>query len=337
MKRKVLIIYTGGTIGMEKNYETGSLEPFDFRYIFEKLPEVNLLQCEVAIHPFQKPLDSSDIGPKEWSEIASCIKNNYHKYDGFLVLHGTDTMSYTASALSFMLRNIRKPVILTGAQLPIGDLRTDAKENLLTSLNYVSIYDGDEAVIQEVAVYFAYKLMRGNRSLKYSSEYFDAYQSPNYQILGHSGVNLTINRDALYRPKEDSKFYCDLHFSSEVIFWRIFPGMSFDILENIDNVKVIILQVFGSGTIFNNKKTEVTLKKLRHKGIEIIIISQCISGEISFGKYSNSNIFKNIGAINGKDLTAETAIIKAMHILDNPKYQESFAETFQKNICGEIK
>ena len=154
MKRKVLLIYTGGTIGMEKDYETGSLRAFDFGNIFEKMPEMKLMECEVFVHPFAKPLDSSDMGPEEWRIIANYIFDNYKKYDGFLILHGTDTMSYTASALSFMLKGLTKPVILTGSQLPIGDLRTDAKENLLTSLYYASLYEQNEAVIQEVAIYF---------------------------------------------------------------------------------------------------------------------------------------------------------------------------------------
>ena len=172
MKRKVLLIYTGGTIGMEKDYETGSLRAFDFGNIFQKLPEMKLIECEVDVHPFKKPLDSSDMGTKEWKIIAKLIGKNYDLYDGFVILHGTDTMSYTASALSFMLKNLSKPVILTGSQLPIGDLRTDAKENLLTTLYYASLYENNEAVIQEVTIYFEYKLLRGNRTLKYSAEYF---------------------------------------------------------------------------------------------------------------------------------------------------------------------
>ncbi|MBW8361187.1 MAG: asparaginase [Kaistella sp.] len=336
MKRKVLLIYTGGTIGMEKDYKTGSLNAFDFGNIFRKIPEMNLLECEVSVHPFSEPLDSSDVGPKEWKIIANYIGKNYEKYDGFLILHGTDTMSYTASALSFMLKNLRKPVILTGSQLPIGDLRTDAKENLLTSLYYASLYENDEAVIQEVAVYFEYKLLRGNRTLKYSAEYFDAYQTPNYHLLGQSGVHLNVERDFLWRPKTDEKFTVDSHISQDVLFWRIFPGMHLEHFSEIPNMKVLILQVFGSGTIFNTEKTQQTLQLLRNRGTEIVVVSQCVSGGISFGKYSNSNIFTKIGAISGHDMTAESAISKAMHLLENPNYEGSFAENFNKNLCGEV-
>lgn len=336
MKRKVLLIYTGGTIGMEKDYETGSLRAFDFANIFRKIPEMKLIECEVSVHPFKKPLDSSDMGPNEWKIIANYIGKNYENYDGFLILHGTDTMSYTASALSFMLKNLRKPVVLTGSQLPIGDLRTDAKENLLTSLYYASLYENDEAVIQEVAVYFEYKLLRGNRTLKYSAEYFDAYRTPNYPILGQSGVHLKVEKEVLLRPASNEKFVVDDYVSQEVLFWRIFPGMHLDYFPEIPKIKVLILQVFGSGTIFNTAKTIETLEVLRKNGTEIVVISQCVSGGISFGKYSNSNIFTKIGAVNGNDITAESAITKAMHLLGNPNYEGTFAGNFAKNICGEI-
>lgn len=336
MKRKVLLIYTGGTIGMEKDYETGSLRAFDFGNIFEKMPEMKLMECEVFVHPFAQPLDSSDMGPEEWRVIANLIFDNYKKYDGFLILHGTDTMSYTASALSFMLKGLKKPVILTGSQLPIGDLRTDAKENLLTSLYYASLYEQNDAVIQEVAIYFEYKLLRGNRTLKYSAEYFDAYASPNYPILGQSGVHLKIDKDNLFRCDGRIEFHVDEHISEDVLFWRIFPGMKLNHFKEIPKMKVLILQVFGSGTIFSSEKTLETLQQIRNNGTEIVVVSQCISGGISFGKYENSNIFSRIGAISGRDMTAESAITKAMHLIDNPNYHGSFADNFARNICGEI-
>ena len=336
MKRKVLIIYTGGTIGMEKDYETNSLRAFDFNHIFNKIPEMNLLECEVSVHQFSEPLDSSDVGPEEWKEIAQLIEENYNLFDGFLILHGTDTMAYTASALSFMLKNLRKPVILTGSQLPIGDLRTDAKENLLTSLYYASLYQNDEAVVQEVALYFEYKLLKGNRCLKYSAENFDAFISPNYPILGESGVHLKVEEAMLYRTPDQEDFSVDLHLNDSILLWRIFPGINLESLPQIPKIKVLILQVFGSGTIFSNKKTEEVLQKIRNNGTEIVVISQCVSGGISIGKYNNSNIFKKIGAISGHDITAESALAKAMHLIDNPNYSGDFAENFKKNLRGEI-
>ena len=336
MKRKVLLIYTGGTIGMEKDYETGSLIPFDFQNIFQKIPEMNLLECEVTVFSFETPIDSSDVSPKHWQIIAKKIADSYKDFDGFLILHGTDTMSYTASALSFMLKGLRKPVVLTGSQLPIGDLRTDAKENLLTSLYYASLYENNEAVVQEVAIYFEYKLLRGNRTLKYSAEFFDAYHSPNYPILGQSGVHLNIERDFLYRPEPQQVFEPDYHISQEVLFWRIFPGMTMDYVTVLPKPRVLILQVYGSGTIFNSKRAKAALHELRKNGTEIVVISQCISGGVSFGKYQNSNVFNEIGAISGKDLTAEAAITKAMHLINNPNYTDSFATNFEKVLVGEV-
>ena len=321
---------------MEKDYETNSLRAFDFNHIFNKIPEMNLLECEVSVHQFSEPLDSSDVGPEEWKEIAQLIEENYHLFDGFLILHGTDTMAYTASALSFMLKNLRKPVILTGSQLPIGDLRTDAKENLLTSLYYASLYQNDEAVVQEVALYFEYKLLRGNRCLKYSAENFDAFISPNYPILGESGVHLKVEEAMLYRTPDQEDFSVDLHLNDSILLWRIFPGINLESLPQIPKIKVLILQVFGSGTIFSNKKTEEVLQKIRNNGTEIVVISQCVSGGISIGKYNNSNIFKKIGAISGHDITAESALAKAMHLIDNPNYSGDFAENFKKNLRGEI-
>lgn len=336
MKKKVLIIYTGGTIGMEKDYTTGSLFPFNFENIFSKIPEIRLLDCDVEVESFSTPLDSSDMGPEQWKSIARIIENKYKDFDGFLILHGTDTMAYTASALSFMLKGLRKPVILTGSQLPIGDLRTDAKENLLTSLYYASLYQQDEAVIQEVAIYFEYKLLRGNRSVKFSAEYFDAYQSPNYPELGQSGVHLNISKEVLFRAPEQENFSVDFHLSNGIVFYRIFPGMDFSIIENIKNIKVLILQVFGSGTIFSNPTTENILQNLKQKKIEIVVISQCFSGAISIGKYENSNIFTRINAISGKDITPESAITKAMHLWGNPNYEQDFAKNFTQNLRGEM-
>jgi len=335
-KPNIMLIYTGGTIGMMKDFKTGALKAFNFKKLLEKIPEIKQLDCEIETFSFEKPIDSSNMNPEKWVQIASVIEANYTKFDGFVVLHGSDTMSYSASALSFMLENLSKPVVFTGSQLPIGDLRTDAKENLLTSLYYASLYENNEAVIQEVVVYFEYKLLRGNRTLKYSAEFFDAYQTPNYPILGQSGVHLNVMKDNLWRSKTNGKFEIDTHVSQDVLFWRIFPGMHLNHFTEIPKVKVLVLQVFGSGTIFNTEKTLQTLQALRDQGTEIVVISQCVSGGISFGKYSNSNIFTKIGAISGNDITAESAITKAMHLLNNPKYEGGFAENFVKNICGEV-
>ena len=207
---------------------------------------------------------------------------------------------------------------------------------MLTSLYYASLYQNDEAVVQEVALYFEYKLLRGNRCLKYSAENFDAFISPNYPILGESGVHLKVEEAMLYRTPYQEDFSVDLHLNDSILLWRIFPGINLESLPQIPKIKVLILQVFGSGTIFSNKKTEEVLQKIRNNGTEIVVISQCVSGGISIGKYNNSNIFKKIGAISGHDITAESALAKAMHLIDNPNYAGNFAENFKKNLRGEI-
>ena len=198
------------------------------------------------------------------------------------------------------------------------------------------MYENNEAVIQEVALYFEYKLLRGNRCLKYSAENFDAFISPNYPILGESGVHLKVEDSRLFKENTSESFFADLHLSDSVFLWRIFPGINLENLPEIPKIKVLILQVFGSGTIFSNEKTEKILQKIRNNGTEIVVISQCISGGISIGKYNNSNIFKKVGAISGEDITAESALAKAMHLIDNPRYEGSFAENFSKNLRGEI-
>ena len=227
-------------------------------------------------------------------------------------------------------------MILTGSQLPIGDLRTDAKENLLTSLYYASLYKENEAVIQEVALYFEHQLLRGNRSIKYSSENFDAFQSPNYPILGKSGVFLNIKESYLFRPQQDEKFSVDYHLSTSVHLCRIFPGMNLEYLLKIEAVKVLIIQVFGSGTIFGDTGTLEILQKIRSKNIDIVVISQCPSGGVSLGKYENSNVISKINAISGVEITIERAFTKAMHLIDNPKYAGSFFQQFSKNLRGEM-
>ena len=335
-KPKILLIYTGGTIGMVKDFETGALKAFDFNELLSRIPELHLLDCQIETISFDVPIDSSNMNISNWQKMAKIIEENYSKFDGFVVLHGSDTMSYSASALSFMLEDLAKPVIFTGSQLPIGDLRTDAKENLITAIQVASLQENKKPVIQEVCLYFEYKLYRGNRTTKISAEHFNAFTSPNFPELAESGVHLKVEEAMLYRTHHQEDFSVDLHLNDSILLWRIFPGINLESLPQIPKIKVLILQVFGSGTIFSNKKTEEVLQKIRNNGTEIVVISQCVSGGISIGKYNNSNIFKKIGAISGHDITAESALAKAMHLIDNPNYSGDFAENFKKNLRGEI-
>ncbi|APD06962.1 asparaginase [Flavobacteriaceae bacterium UJ101] len=338
MKSKILLIYTGGTIGMVKDYESGSLKPLDFNNIYKRLPEINQLDCEITALSFENPIDSSNIKPDDWIYLAELIEENYEKFDAFVVLHGTDTMSFTASALSFMLEGLQKPVILTGSQLPIGDLRTDAKENMITSIYIATLKQGHEALVKEVGVYFEYKLYRGNRTTKFSAEQFDAFRSSNYPFLIESGVNLHINHSLLYQaPEKNLKVY--KMFSEDVALLKIFPGITQQVVEavlNIPNIKGIILETFGAGNAPTEKWFLDLIEKAIEKGIIIVNVTQCLAGGVVQGKYEASSGLKNRGVISSEDMTTESALTKMMLGLCITESQIHFKQYFTSNIRGEI-
>jgi len=226
MKPQILLIYTGGTIGMIKDPITATLQAFDFAYLIEKIPELNLLDCDIHPVSFETPLDSSNMNPSHWIAIATIIEENYQTHDGFVVLHGSDTMSYTASALSFMLENLAKPVILTGSQLPIGDLRTDAKENLITSIQIAALQNNNTAVIKEVGLYFEYKLYRGNRTTKINAEHFQAFASLNFPALVTSGVHLKVNHEILHKNYSQARLVVHKKMNTNIVLLKLFPGIS---------------------------------------------------------------------------------------------------------------
>ena len=235
-KAKILLIYTGGTIGMKKDFETGALKAFNFSKLLQRIPELKLLDCEIETISFEKPIDSSNMNPEKWADIATIIEDNYSCYDGFVVLHGSDTMSYSASALSFMLENLSKPVIFTGSQLPIGDLRTDAKENLITAIQIASLRENGNPVISEVCLYFEYKLYRGNRTTKTNAEHFNAFISPNYPHLIESGVHLKMNKELFLPLKKELKLKVHKTLDTNVVIVKMFPGMSETVLAAIFNI-----------------------------------------------------------------------------------------------------
>ena len=246
----ILLIYTGGTIGMIKDADTGVLKAFDFNSLLVKIPELRLLDCVIETISFKKPIDSSNMNPKYWADIATIIGDNYSKFDGFVVLHGSDTMSYSASALSFMLENLAKPVIFTGSQLPIGDLRTDAKENLITSIQMASLQENGNPIIREVGLYFEYKLYRGNRTTKINAEHFEAFESLNYPHLAESGVHLKVNKEYLWKPDSQKKLIVRTAMENKIGVLKLFPGISRPICEAILTSKLIkglIIETYGSG------------------------------------------------------------------------------------------
>jgi L-asparaginase len=338
-KAKILLIYTGGTIGMMKDFETGALKAFNFSKLLQRIPELKQLDCEIETISFENPIDSSNMNPQKWIKIATMIEENYDSFDGFVVLHGSDTMSYSASALSFMLENLAKPVVFTGSQLPIGDLRTDAKENLITAIQIASLQHKGKPVINEVCLYFEYKLYRGNRTTKINAEHFNAFLSPNYLPLAESGVHLKVNND-LFLPKAGTKkFKVHKELDDNVAIVKMFPGISENVLSaiiSIPNLKGIVLETYGAGNAPTDEWFISVLKKAIKSGLHIINVTQCSAGSVNMGQYETSSALKKIGVISGKDITTESAITKLMYLIGQNVSPNVFKTIYETALRGEL-
>jgi L-asparaginase len=336
-KGRILIIYTGGTFGMTYDAD-GVLIPFDFSLIMEHLPTLKTLALELTVVSFETPIDSSNISPEHWQVLARIIYQNYDTHDGFVVLHGTDTMAYTASALSFMLEGLAKPVVFTGAQLPITEPRSDARENLITALDFASARKDDRPVVPEVCIYFDYVLLRGNRSKKVESMQFDAFDSGNYPPLAKAGVKIDYNFSVIRSLPQETKLNVRTDIDTNISILKLFPGIPAATVEAIlstKNLRGLILETYGSGNAPTSASLLNALKHAITKGVIILNISQCSGGMVMQGKYETSRDLAEIGVIGGADMTTEAAVTKLMLLLGSYSASQT-REMLVKNLAGEL-
>ncbi len=325
---------------MAQNPVTGALEPFNFHHLLDNVPELRQLGSSISTIQFEPPIDSSEIEPSQWERLVYLISENYDLFDGFVVLHGTDTMAYTASAVSFMLENLSKPVIFTGSQLPVGVLRTDGKENLITAIEIASAKHPDGSpVVPEVCIFFENSLMRGNRTRKISAENFNAFASPNYPLLAQAGVHISYDESEIRHPDETLPLKAHYMMDNNIAVLKLYPGISRQAVHQIlgiPGLKGVVMETFGAG---NAPKSEWFLAELREaiqRGIVIVNVTQCNSGSVQMGLYSTGNTLQGCGVLSGYDSTTEAAIAKLMFLFGHGLSPEAVAEAMNRSFVGEI-
>lgn len=323
---------------MMQDSKTGQLKPFDFKHLTEQIPELHKFDVTLSSVSFKKPIDSSDMDPTVWLELATIIEKNYAKHDGFVILHGSDTMSFTASALSFILDGLNKPVILTGSQLPIGTIRTDGKENLITAIEIAAAKEKGKPIVSEVCIYFEYQLYRGNRTHKFNAEHFQAFQSSNYPILVEAGVHLKYNYGAL-KKVNNQKLKIHTKLDPNIVILKLFPGISPNVVEavlNIKGLRGVILETYGSGNASTQEWFLKAVKKAIDKDVVVLNVTQCNAGKVEQGKYATSAAFTKIGVIGGNDITTEAAVAKMMYVLGNTGKKKEIRKMLEADLRGEI-